>query len=99
MPGATAATLTGPKWAVLAAWAFGMLSFLAPAPGGLLGFGRTIFWVLVVAHAIECLVFLPRLRRAPGSLASHLRQTFLFGILHVREIPASPDAGGGAPGV
>jgi len=99
MPGASAATLSGAKWAVLAAWGLGVLSFLMPADGGLLAFGRTIFWVLVVVHAIECLVFLPRLRRAPGSLASHLRQTFLFGILHVREIPASQDAGGGAPGV
>jgi len=99
MPGERTASLSAPKWVVLGAWLLGALSFLGPREGGLLGFGRTIFWVLVVVHAIECLVFLPRLRRAPGSLASHLRQTFLFGILHVREIPASPDAGGGAAGV
>jgi len=98
MPGGSAASLSGPKWVVLGAWVLGALSFLGPRELGLVSFGRTIFWLLVVVHAIECLVFLPRLRRAPGSLASHLRQTFLFGILHVREIPASQDAGGGAAG-
>jgi len=98
MPGGSAASLSGPKWVVLGAWGLGALSFLGPGEAGLISFGRTLFWVLVVVHAIECLVFLPRLRRAPGSLASHLRQTFLFGILHVREIPASQDAGGGAAG-
>ena len=39
---------------------------------------------LLIVHAIECLVFLPRLRAAGGSLGHHLVQTLLFGFLHVR---------------
>jgi uncharacterized protein YhhL (DUF1145 family) len=98
MPGESTASLSGPKWVVLGAWLLGALSFLAPGEGTLAGIGRAIFWMLVVVHAIECLVFLPRLRRAPGTLARHLQQTFLYGILHVRELPASQRAGGGAVG-
>ncbi len=98
MPAESAASMSGPKWIVLAAWLLGALALLSSAEGALASVGRAIFWMLVVVHAIECLVFLPRLRRAPGTLARHLQQTFLYGILHVREIPASQGAGGGAVG-
>ena len=50
--------------------------------------GRLGFWILVTTHVVECAVFLPRLRRAPGSLVGHLLGTFLFGVLHVREVRA-----------
>jgi uncharacterized protein YhhL (DUF1145 family) len=90
--------MSAPKWIVLAAWLLGALAFLSSGEGALASTGRAVFWMLVVVHAIECIVFLPRLRRAPGTLARHLQQTFLYGFLHVREIPASQDAGGGAAG-
>jgi uncharacterized protein YhhL (DUF1145 family) len=96
MAGASGTSLSGLKWIVLGAWLIGALSFLAPGEGGLVAIGRAIFWTLAVVHAIECVVFLPRLRRAPGTLARNLQQTFLYGILHVRELPAAGDAGGGA---
>jgi uncharacterized protein YhhL (DUF1145 family) len=99
MSAESAARLSGPKWVVLAAWLLGALSLLLPLDLALVGFGRAIFWTLAIVHAIECAVFLPRLRRAPGPLASHLRRTFLFGILYVRELPPSQGAGGQAAGV
>ena len=99
MPGERAASLSAAKWTVLAAWLLGALAFLGPRESAIAGFGRGIFWLLAAVHAVECLVFLPRLRRAPGSLAGHLRQTFLFGILHVRDLPPSQGAGGGDAGV
>lgn len=83
--------MAGPKLVVFAIWVLCALAFLGPADSRLAGAGRTLFWVLVVAHAVECVIFLPRLRRAPGSLAHHLAQTFLYGIVHVRSLP---DAGG-----
>ena len=98
MSGGSTASLSAAKWAVLGAWTLGALSFLGPREAGLVAFGRSIFWLLAFVHAIECLAFLPRLRRAPGSLAHHLGQTFLFGILHLREISASQGASGGARG-
>jgi uncharacterized protein YhhL (DUF1145 family) len=74
------------KWGVIVAWVFG---FGAPllAPGSSAAVvGGWLLGILVVAHAVECVVFLPRLRRAPGSLPGHLLRTFVFGILHVREL-------------
>lgn len=92
------AALSAPKWIVLGAWTFGALSFFGPDDSVIAGLGRTLFQVLAVVHAIECAVFLPRLRRAPGPLGNHLVRTFIYGILYVRELPASEGGGGGAAG-
>lgn len=56
--------------------------------------GRLGFWLMATTHVVECVVFLPRLRRAPKSLAGHLLHTLVFGFLHVREVraPASREA-------
>jgi uncharacterized protein YhhL (DUF1145 family) len=75
----------GGVWIWGAASAFGS----AGVPGARLG--RIVFWLLVVVHTIECVVYLPTLERAGGSLTWHLVQTFLFGIAHLREI--APSAG------
>lgn len=50
--------------------------------------GRWLFAGLLVVHAVECVAFLPRLRAAGGSLAHHLVQTLLFGIVHLRTLGA-----------
>ena len=50
--------------------------------------GRLGFWLMAATHVVECVVFLPRLRGAPGSLAGHLLRTLAFGFLHVREVRA-----------
>ena len=79
------------KIAVLVLWAACIAAFFLPATSSLAVPGQRLFWGLVIVHAIECVVFLPRLRRAGGSLAHHLGQTMLFGILHARNV------GGEAP--
>lgn len=83
-----------PKIVVGVAWLFGLLSLLMGG-GTLWAVGRVVFWILVVVHAVECVVFLPRLRAAGGSLASQLVNTFLFGIAHVQTLPR-PDSEGAA---
>ena len=83
-----------PKIIVGAAWLFGLLSLLMGG-GAPWTVGRFVFWILVVVHAVECVVFLPRLRAAGGSLGSHLVNTFLFGIAHVQTLPR-PDSHGTA---
>ncbi len=55
---------------------------------------RFVLAVLVVAHVLECVVYLPKLRRAHGSLAGHLWHTFLFGIAHLRTLPSGEEAAG-----
>lgn len=82
------------KLAVAALWLFGVGSFLVAPESAVAGIGRKLFVALVVVHAAECAIFLPRLRAAGGSLPAHLLQTFLFGIAHVSTLP-KPGASGG----
>lgn len=70
------------------AWVFGIGSVVSGAHSGIARAGRLTFWLLTVAHTVECVVFLPALRQSGGSLGLHLLQTFLFGMLHVRSLPA-----------
>ena len=80
------------KLAVIALWLLAAASFLLPEGSSLGYWGHRLFFGLVIVHAIECLVFLPRLRAAGGSLASHLWNTFLFGVVHVQTVPRTAAA-------
>jgi len=75
-------------WVAAAAAAlFGGSSMVATIGGGLFGF-------LVVAHAIECVVFRKELQAAPGPLGRQLVQTFLFGVIHMQELRAGDGESG-----
>lgn len=80
------------KGMVALLWLWGLLSFLVAPDSAFSVMGRFLFWILAVLHAIECLLFLPRLRAAEGSLAGHLVQTFVFGVAHVRGLPQGDEA-------
>lgn len=82
------------KWIVLVAWFFGASSFFVAPASPPAHVGRIVFFALALVHGIECVAFLPRLRRAGGSLGGHLLRTFLFGVLHVRSLGAADQAGG-----
>ena len=71
------------KAVVVALWIACIASFFLPASTVTL-MGQRLFWGLVIVHAIECVVFLPKLRRAGGSLANHLVQTMIFGLFYAR---------------
>ncbi len=80
----------GGVWIVCIAALFSGVELLARLAAAVIG-------LMVVAHAIECVVFLRAMRQAPGSLAGHLFQTFLFGFVHVQRVRttvAGPGPGG-----
>ena len=56
--------------------------------------GRVVFVGMAAIHVIECAVFFPAIRRAGGSLGSHLAQVFAFGFLHLQAIGAFAKPGG-----
>ena len=45
-----------------------------------------ILIILAVVHVLECAIFFRVVKAAGGSLAQHLLNVFLFGIIHVNEI-------------
>lgn len=70
-------------------WLFATACFFAPLVGSEMGaFGRTLFWVLAIVHAVECIFFLGVLRKSGRPLLGELWQTFLFGIVHVSSVRA-----------
>ncbi len=84
--------MVGAKVLLGITWLFCIGSlFFAPtaSPAGV--WGTRILRFLVIAHAIECVVFLPKLRKLPGSLGSHLVQTMVFGIVHLRSVEPAED--------
>jgi hypothetical protein len=84
--------VSGAKAALGVIWVLCAASFLVGGESSAAGVGRLLFFVLLAAHAVECVFFLPKLRAAPGGLGGHLLQTLIFGILHVRGLE-----GGEAP--
>ena len=80
------------KWAVLTAWAFGIVCFFDGRDTLLFTLGRASVVVMVVVHFVECFVFAKELRRAPGVFSEHLWLVFLFGFVHVREVRAAVTA-------
>ena len=81
--------MTAMKTVIACVWLFALGSFLIGTHTQLAGIGRITFWGLCVAHAIECIVFLPKLKKAPGPLGHHLWQTFLYGFFHVWSLPTA----------
>lgn len=74
------------KFVLIALWLACAAAFVMPETQWS-SMGRRLFVGLVVVHAIEAAVFLPRLRAAGGSLGSHVVQTLLFGFVHLRTLP------------
>ena len=77
------------KLGVAASWVFAIVAMFLFAGSAVGTVGKILFWFLVVAHAIECVVFLPKLKRAPGGLGPNLIQVFLFGVIHMKELQES----------
>lgn len=85
------------KAVIGATWLFATACHFPPLVTSQVGaFGQTLFWVLAIVHAVECLLFLNVLRQSSRPLLGELWQTFLFGIVHVsivrRELAASDGA-------
>jgi uncharacterized protein YhhL (DUF1145 family) len=83
--------MSTPKIVLVVVWLVAIGGFFIAPASTISGLARILFWFLAVAHAIECGVFLPKLRAAGGSLGQHLVQTFFFGIVHVKELEAAAE--------
>jgi uncharacterized protein YhhL (DUF1145 family) len=72
------------KVAVLAVWAWGILSFLAPASVPEPGVGQMVFFGLLAIHIAETFIFAKRLAAEDGgTVGSHAGKLMVFGYLHV----------------
>ena len=80
------------KWLVVGVWLLCIAGYVATGDPTRSTMAAVVFWLLVVIHAVECVVFGSRLRGAGGSLIQHIGQTMLFGVFHIRELPRKDEA-------
>ena len=71
------------KLLLLGIWSFSIATFFVGVESGIVTGGRIAFFILASLHLLECLLFLPLLRRSPGGLRLNLGLTFLFGLIHL----------------
>lgn len=69
---------------VLAGWAWGMVSFIAPTEVPRAGIGQMVFLGLLAVHAGEAFAFAKGLAAEDGgSLGRHAWKLLVFGYFHV----------------
>jgi len=83
------------KLFVLLLWLVLGGAFLLPSGSTLALVGRTAFVLMAAAHIVEFFIYLPSLRKAPGSLAFHFANVFIFGFVHYQEVRARAESANG----
>ena len=77
--------MSGAKMGILASYlALALVAVLAS--GQAASYAMWVLGILALAHLVEVAVFYRRCQQAPGSLAAHLLNVFLFGIFHIKEL-------------
>ena len=75
------------RFSIAMAWLFAAACFFFPLYDmGIGEVGRILFWVLLGTHAVECMIFLPTLRKTDRPLVRELFGTLIFGVLHFGQV-------------
>ncbi len=75
------------KVGALALWAWGVLSFLAPASVPEAGIGQMVFLGLLAIHVAEAVAFAKGLAAEDGgTVGSHVGKLLVFGYFHVMSV-------------
>ena len=80
------------KSALILFWALTITAFFVDPESTLSTIGQWIFWLMLIAHAVEFFVFREKLRTAQGSMASNLINTLIFGVVHIQSLPDTDTA-------
>ena len=70
-------------------WAFGIVNLFETFNGWLYFVGLSIFYVLLVAHLIECLVYRNKILKSQDSPFVAFSMTLLFGVVYLGSIKES----------
>ena len=70
-------------------WAFGIVNLFEPFNGWLYYVGLGIFYILLVAHLIECLVYRNKILKSQDSPFVAFSMTLLFGVVYLGSIKES----------
>ena len=70
-------------------WAFGIVNLFEPFNDWLYFIGLGIFYILLVAHLIECLVYRNKILKSQDSPFVAFSMTLLFGVVYLGSIKES----------
>ena len=70
-------------------WAFGIVNLFESFNGWLYFVGLSIFYILLVAHLIDCLVYRNKILKSQDSPFVAFSMTLLFGVVYLGSIKES----------
>ena len=70
-------------------WAFGIVYVFEPFNGWLFYFASGIFYLLLIAHLIECVVYRNKILKSEDSPFVAFSMTLLFGVIYLGSIKDS----------
>ena len=70
-------------------WAFGIVNLFEPFNGWLFYFASGIFYLLLIAHLIECVVYRNKILKSQDSQLVAFSMNLLFGVIYLGSIKDS----------
>jgi|TARA_B100001094_G_C17888254_1_gene650348 uncharacterized protein YhhL (DUF1145 family) len=73
----------------LVLWAFGIVNIFEPFNGWVYYVGLGVFYILFVAHLIECVVYRDKILKSQDSPFVAFSMTLIFGVIYLGSIKES----------
>ena len=70
-------------------WAFGIVNLLEPFNGILFYIASIIFYLLLIAHLAECIIYREKILKSNDSAFVAFSMTLLFGVIYLGSIKDS----------
>ena len=74
---------------ILLLWAFGIVNLLEPFSGSLFYIASSIFYLLLIAHLVECIIFRVKIMASKDTPVVAFAMTLLFGVIYLGSIKDS----------
>ena len=70
-------------------WAFGIVNLFEPFNGPLFYISSAIFYLLLIAHVVECFVYRDKILKSKDSPLVAFSMTLLFGVIYLGSLKDS----------
>ena len=70
-------------------WAFGIVNLFEPFNGWLFYLASVIFYLLLIAHMVECVIYRNKILKSDDSPFVAFSMTLLFGVVYLSSIKDS----------
>ena len=74
---------------ILILWAVGIVNFLEPFNGWFFYVASGIFYLLLIAHLVECVIYRNKILKSEDSPFIAFSMTFIFGVIYLSSIKES----------